>query len=155
MASVEGTKLFTGLYQGSAPRSVADLRAARVDLLVLCARELQPERETLRGIRYLRCPLDDNGSLSERHWQRAYSTATQVARAVRRGQRVLVTCMQGRNRSGLVDGIALHLLTGSSGCAAADYIRRRRPTALTNEAFARALCQRLPRARPPDQRPWA
>lgn len=135
--------MLPGLYQGSAPKSVDDLRAAGVDLLVLCARELQPTRENLRGIPYLRCPLDDNNMLSERHWDRAFTTALEVADAVERGALVLVTCIEGRNRSGLVNGIAIHLLTGAPGCEVADYIQQRRPTSLTNKAFRRALCRRL------------
>lgn len=143
MATVEGTKLLPGLYQGSAPKSVDDLRAAGVDLLVLCARELQPTRENLRGIPYLRCPLDDNGILRERQWDRAFATAFEVAEAVERGSLVLVTCIEGRNRSGLVNGITIHLLTGAPGCKVADYIQKRRPTSLSNKSFRRALCRRL------------
>lgn len=143
MAIVEGTKLVPGLYQGSAPLSVTDLQSAKVDLLVLCARENQPSRDMLRGVDYLRCPLDDNGELAERHWDRAYMAAVEVAQAVSDGKRVLVTCVQGRNRSGLVNGIALHMLTGVSGCDAARFIQQRRTTALTNQKFVEELCRRL------------
>jgi protein-tyrosine phosphatase len=142
--AVEASKLTDLLYQGSLPASAQAVKRAGFDALVLCAREGQPPDHALQGIPVLRCPLDDNGRLSERHWRRAHRCALTVARLVQQRRRVLVTCMQGRNRSGLVSGIALHLLTGHPGCDCARYIQVRRPTALTNEAFVAALCTRLP-----------
>lgn len=131
------------LYQGSLPRSANHVVRGGFDLLVLCAREHPPSVSASRELPIIVCPLDDDHVLPERQWRRAAACAREVALAVDRGFRVLVTCAQGRNRSGLVSGIALHLLTGHNGCDCAKYIQRRRPGALSNEAFVAALCKRL------------
>ncbi len=59
--------------------------------------------------------------------------------------RVLVTCMQGRNRSGLVSALMLIRL-GATADAAIRSIRRARVNALTNEQFV--LLLRSAQARP-------
>ena len=69
-----------------------------------------------------------------------------VARRVRSGERVLVTCAMGRNRSGLVSALALHFLTGISGAEAARLVKARRHNALTNRYFMAALFK-VPAAR--------
>ncbi|HXQ29257.1 MAG TPA: hypothetical protein VN848_08310 [Gemmatimonadales bacterium] len=99
------TYLLSGglLAQGSAPPP-----RIRVpfDVIVLAAEEYQhPE---LPGYTVLRVPLDDSGpppSSADRALIRA--SAREIARRVRAGQRVLVTCWQGRNRSGVLAGLAL------------------------------------------------
>lgn len=91
------------LAQGSAPPP-----RVRVpfDVIVLAATEYQ--RPHLPGYTLLRVPLDDSGpppSPADRALIRA--SAREIARRVRRGERVLVTCWQGRNRSGVLAGLAL------------------------------------------------
>jgi len=56
-----------------------------------------------------------------------------------RGERVLVTCWQGRNRSALVAALALYLLSGADGGGILRHIQGRRPGALTNPVFAHAV----------------
>lgn len=115
------------LAQGSAPP-----RGARLpfDVIVLAAQEYQP---SLPGHEVWYVPLDDGPppSRSQREWIGA--VAHEVARRVRRGQRVLVTCWQGRNRSGVIAGLALTEL-GVPGPQAAQLIRRLR-NGLTNPFF--------------------
>lgn len=139
VTQIDATKLLPGLYQGSAPESVTAVRAAGFDLLVLCAIELQLTSQQLRGMPYVRCPLVDNNQLSERQWIRACRAATQVAGAVRAGAKVLVTCAEGRNRSGLVCAIAICRTLDAPGKVVVRHIRSRRANALTNPAFVRAL----------------
>lgn len=97
------------LAQGSAPPSNAQLP---FDVIVLAAKEYQDQgpkaRVTLPGYEIIRAPLDDSGpppTLVEKAIIRR--SAREVAQRVRAGKRVLVTCIQGRNRSGVIAGLAL------------------------------------------------
>lgn len=90
------------LAQGAKPPTGARLP---FDTIVLAAIEYQPD---LPGYEVLRAYLDDSGpppTADERAQIRA--TAHAVAKRVRAGKRVLVTCVQGRNRSGVIAGLAL------------------------------------------------
>jgi protein-tyrosine phosphatase len=109
--------LGTRLAQGRAPPPNVRLP---FDTIVLAAMEYQPE---LPGYEVLRATLDDSGpppTANERAQIRA--VASRVARRVRAGRRVLVTCVQGRNRSGVISGLALVEL-GMSGEQAIHLIR--------------------------------
>ena len=91
------------LAQGSVPPP-----GARVpfDVIVLAAVEHQDV--PLPGYEVIRVPLDDSGpppSPADRALIR--ETAKRIARRVRAGKCVLVTCHQGRNRSGVLTGLAL------------------------------------------------
>ena len=71
------------------------------------------------------------------------SKAAKVAAAViykhlKEGKRVLCTCAQGRNRSGLANGFALRKF-GMTGDEAVRLIQEKRPTALTNELFCKMI----------------
>jgi protein-tyrosine phosphatase len=91
------------LAQGSAPPPGIRLP---FDVIVLAAEEYQHPR--LPGYEVLRVPLDDSGpppSVADRALIR--ESARRIARRVRAGKRVLVTCWQGRNRSGVLAGLAL------------------------------------------------
>jgi protein-tyrosine phosphatase len=117
------------LAQGGAPPRNVRLP---FDVIVLAAMEYQPE---LPG-RYevLRAPLNDSGpppTLAERSL--IHVTAHQIAQRVRARRRVLVTCWQGRNRSGVLAGLALVEL-GVPGPRAAQLIQRIR-NGLTNPYF--------------------
>ena len=73
-----------------------------------------------------------------------------VVTAVTRGRRVLVACAGGRNRSGLVLGLALRELLACSGAEALCLVRSRREDALTNATFAQHLAALPP---PPHRQP--
>jgi protein-tyrosine phosphatase len=115
------------LAQGSAPP-----RGVRLpfDAIVLAAMEYQPD---LPGHDVLRAPLDDGPPPTQGERALIRRSAHEVARRVRAGQRVLVTCWQGRNRSGVIAGLALVDL-GLPGSQAAQRIRRTR-NGLTNPYF--------------------
>ncbi len=88
------------LAQGSRPPVGVPLP---FDVIVLSAWEYQPE---MPGFEVMHVPLDDaNPSRADRTRIRAAAQA--VAWHVRAGRRVLVTCHQGRNRSGVIAGLAL------------------------------------------------
>lgn len=115
------------LAQGSAPPPNVSLP---FDVIVLAALEYQPE---MPGYEVLRVPLDDGPPPSPQTRAEIRAAAGEVARRVRAGQRVLVTCWQGRNRSGVISGLALVDL-GVPGTWAAHRIRRIR-NGLTNPHF--------------------
>lgn len=121
------------LWQGSAPTDAHDLSS--FDVVVLCAREYQP---TLSRVHVVRCPIDD-GELSAHELAVAWGAASCAADTIRRGGRVLVTCYLGRNRSGLVTALTLHLVTGESGAACVARVQKQRPDSLQNPSFVRAL----------------
>lgn len=81
----------------------------------------------------------------------AVGASNVAAQAYLEGQRVLVTCAAGLNRSGLVSALILHRVFGWSGEACIQKIRKQRKhprglQALRNADFTRSL-RRLP-ARP-------
>ncbi len=141
---LEATELLPELYQGPAPPPGNAVAAWGFDVLVLAAKEFQPPAAMYPGIHVIRARLDDSGMpMMQEEWQQAVRAGQKVADVVRRGGRVLVTCAMGRNRSGLVSGLAIHMLTGLPGAHVLAEIQRLRPGALTNQWFARAL-ERLP-----------
>ena len=122
------------LAQGSVPLDY-DLHG-RFDAVVLCAREHQDV--VVPGVEVIHAPMDD-ARPSRAEIQIAWNAAKRVAKRVRRGQRVLVTCAMGWNRSGLVTGLTLIML-GLSADAAVHVIRLARGSnALSNEYFVRVM----------------
>lgn len=107
------------------------------DVLVLCAEELQPPASAYPGVTVLHVPLDDADPTGD-EILRAVAAGKNVAARLRQGARVLVTCAQGRNRSGLVVGLALEELD-VPWATAVRRIRQNRENALTNRAFVRFL----------------
>jgi len=92
----------------------------------------------------LYAPNDDNPNRppTREELQIAVNAALIVADRVRAGVKTLVTCMQGRNRSGLVTALVLHILLGCSGDEAIWIVKGHRKGALMNPQFVRLL-QRL------------
>lgn len=141
---LDATKLLPLLYQGSLPPSAEAVRLNGFDVLVFCAKEVQPPAHALqvRGLKVLRCGIDDNGhDLPTDDEKLVQRTAREVEMRMSAGQKILVTCAQGRNRSGLVNALVIHrAMRGTkSGADVVRYIQSRRPNALTNEAFVRAI----------------
>jgi protein-tyrosine phosphatase len=137
---LDASRVAPGLYQGSAPKPGQVLP---FDLVVLCAEEYQlPQwREPFgRRTHVLRVPLDDSGrppTEDETRWAEAAGRIVAKARAV--GNRVLVTCWQGFNRSGLVMGHALVNLGVHPGQAIQAVKSARGPRALSNSWFRQLL----------------
>jgi len=128
-----------GLYQGSYPPHGDAVRRAGFDVLCLCAEEHQPNAAAYPGVEVLRVRLDD-GRFRPGDKRNASMVAREVARRVRRGKSCLVTCAAGRNRSGLVVALAMHLLDQSvSPDAIIARIKARRADALTNPWFNDAI----------------
>lgn len=110
-----------------------------VDMIVLCAAEYQPRSFPHFQKTIVHCPLiDDALDPTQRTW--AIGAGHKVAVALRAQQRVLVTCMQGRNRSALVAALALGQITRASSQQIVELIREKRmQTCLTNPHFVEYL----------------
>lgn len=106
MTDLNYNEIYPNLYQGGEPA----LELGYIfDYIVFCAEEIQPyEHEFLPAVS-LFCPFDDNGVTkpSPSELIEIYETADRVAELVQDGNKVLVTCAAGINRSGLVTALAL------------------------------------------------
>lgn len=130
------------LWVGGAPPLDRDL--PDFDVLFLCASEIQPPAVAFSR-ELVRVPLRDD-VLTPYELKRAIIGGTQVAEALRRGQRVLVTCHQGRNRSALVAGLGIGLVTRMTTPQIVRLMRERRhPAALGNAHFVDVLQRALKR----------
>lgn len=130
------------LHQGSRPPPGRHARDAGFDVVVLTAKTYQPAAELFPGVQVLRCPMDDQETGASLAAVDARACAKVVAELVKRGNNVLVTCEEGRNRSGLVAGLSLVYL-GAIPARAVMAVRERRraPTgpALSNSAFVKEI----------------
>jgi hypothetical protein len=123
------------LWVGAQPPFDRDL--PEFDVLVLCARELQPDQVAFHG-RLMRCPLPDS-VLTTQELHQALLTAKAIAEALIARRRVLVTCAAGINRSPLVASLALARVTRMSADELVRVMRSRRPRALYNPHFVEIL----------------
>jgi protein-tyrosine phosphatase len=140
---LDASNIARRLWVGSVPPF--DRVLPEFDLLVLCAREIQPPEIAFRGT-VLRCPIPD-AVLAPRELSRTLVTGRSVATALLGGRRVLVTCAAGRNRSALVAGLALGLATTMPPPDIVALIRQRRSTdCLSNPFFVDVLNRYLPTA---------
>ncbi len=133
----------TGRILQGGIRDVGTANPHHVDVIVLCAEELQFEKgdpflDEFEEI--IRAPNDD-AVLTRQQLAIAVSAAHKVVEHFKRGKTILVTCAQGRNRSGLVNAMALHMITGRPGKECIAIIQKCRENALTNPWFNRFLDQ--------------
>jgi len=129
------------LYQGSFPDPAKRIERAGFQTLVLTAAELQPDARAYgSAVEVLRCRLADNPEGPTRYeWNAILTVAAAIDRRLRGGRRILVTCAQGRNRSGIVMAVVLHRLYNWSGEKCVRWIQSRRQDSLTNPGFVAAL----------------
>lgn len=153
---IDATLIHGLLYQGGWPSPGHGLMRAGFKTLVLCAREFQPPFEFpdgmgmlvgLRaqnpypGVKVIYAPNDDNPFEPPKREDLAVAVkaAREVADGLKDGRKTLVTCWAGRNRSGLVSSLALHLLLGIPGEKAVAMVKRARKPSLTNGQFVEVL----------------
>ena len=144
-ASINADRIVPRLWQGANPPQGVTLKNAGVQLLVLCAEELQYPDSAFPGVLVLRAPMQDSRSVPV---ETAMLAAEQVARAWKEGLRCLVCCHMGLNRSGLVTALTLWRATGASGRRCAAMVREKRYGALSNPWFSAYLDTLLPRGLP-------
>jgi len=138
---LDASNVATRLWVGGRPPFDRDLPA--FDLLVLCAQELQPATVSFHG-RVLRCPIPD-GALDHQELRRVVLTAKDVGDALLTGQRVLVTCAMGLNRSALVAALALARATKMTAAEIIGRIRQRRNANALCNAHFQEIIKRLVR----------
>ena len=142
--ALDASNITKRLWIGSAPPTD---RPLPFDAVAFCAAEVQPERVGVRTV--IRAALPDS-ALTSHEIRRALTAAQFVARELAGGRRVLVTCYAGLNRSSLVAGLALGMVTRMTPTQVVELIRARRsPNALHNQHFVEYLKQfsRSPAAR--------
>lgn len=137
--------------QGDVNAALAAIEGGTFDLVILCAAQLE---EMFRALpprshpEIVYASFLDELSLNRRQLRLATEAAGKAARAYRAGKRVLITCAAGRNRSGLVTALAMHLTTGCGGRIACDIIRARR-FAASGPALSNTTYTKFLRAIPP------
>src|SRR5277367_218130 len=141
---IEASEITSGLWQGSVPPQGRTLARSGFHVVVLCAAEHQPGAENFPNVDVARIDLIDDGTpLTQAHFDKALFLSAHLCRAIRRGRNVLVTCMQGRNRSGLISSLTLARMTGCDGRTATRAVQERRISpfgpALTNAQYCKAL----------------
>ena len=86
------------------------------------------------GVKVFHAPFDDSESLTTGELFHVNRATGYVAEALKKNERVLVTCFAGKNRSGLVCGKALVALN-QDPVKVVHLIQSKRPNALHNEFF--------------------
>lgn len=132
------SQIYENLWMGNAP-CIGDRIERYFNALILCADEYQPHHKLFgNNIQVINAPLfDDYSYMSKSDMITAVRAGGCVARLLREGKTVLVTCIAGRNRSGLVCVIAL--CAGPSKMVPEEAIaivrQARGPEALQNPQF--------------------
>lgn len=134
---LEYSHVIGNLFQGSAPPPGPDV-GRKFDALVLMATEYQPSKRDFPGVEVYSAPIYD-AKPSGHEVQAAYKAAQWVASRLKSGKRVLVTCMAGLNRSGMVSAMALVLTGYPPKNAIAAVKGARGPHALSNGHFANII----------------
>lgn len=149
-------EIYPGLWQGGWPPPGDWLNRRGFSTLVLCAVEYQPPtvvppqvanivglraRDPWPGIEVVYAPNDDDifTPPPREVLHDALRAARIVATRLAQKRKVLVTCWQGKNRSGLVSAMALFLHLGISGQEATRIVQRKRAGALRNPVFVSLL----------------
>lgn len=146
----DATVVSPRLWIGAKPP--LDKEIPKVDVLVLCAAEIQPDALAFKGT-VVRCPIPDGG-LDGKQIRLVMQTAVAVAKAIIAGKRVLVTCHLGLNRSALVVALALYQLTTMDAAQIVEHIRRHRSmSALSNTHFVTIIERVVGDGRPKVRRP--
>ena len=133
------SEVIPGLYVGSKP---SPGKHDGIDVIVLAAVEYQPPAHLFPGTEVIHAPLDDAPGRHVREDEITIATkaADRVARILRAGRSVLVTCALGLNRSSLVAALAMHDVYGMSAAEIVTRLRRARGRwALSNQNFEKLL----------------
>jgi hypothetical protein len=154
-------RLFMGPYPPAGPYvaragfSTLILAAKRSEYRVLYGlRKEDPVELAFPGVPVIFvADLDDDYSspLTDQEFMRAQAAANAVVRTIRNQENALVTCVMGRNRSGLIVALALRQLGQWTGHQAVARVRLKRITRATNvlenPQFA-GILEKLPQPSP-------
>lgn len=143
ISSPDGLK--GSIYQGSMPSVGKVVAECGFDVLVLAADENQDLNGEYEDIEVIAAPGEDirGWPVDPEHTKIWEDASHIVADRVRAGKRVLITCMAGLNRSGMVTALTMHKLTGWDAEKIIWWIQGRRSAALFNKDFQRHLLETL------------
>jgi protein-tyrosine phosphatase len=133
------SEIVPNLFVGSKP---SPGRHEGIDTIVLAAIEYQLPADQFPGTEVIHVPLDDAPSrlMHEDEIVGATKAAARVARRLRSGRKVLVTCAMGLNRSALVAALAIYDVYSMSADEIIARLRRARGVwALSNPNFEKLL----------------
>lgn len=133
------SEIVPNLFVGSKP---SHGRHEGIDTIVLAAMEYQPHADRFPGAEVIHVPLDDAPSrpMHETEIVDATKVAARVARRLRAGRRVLVTCQMGLNRSALIAALAMHDVYGMNADEIITRLRRARGMwSMSNPNFEKLL----------------
>lgn len=100
----DATQIVSGLWQGGKPAP----GSYKLDLIVFAAVEYQPPADQFPDVTTLYVPLEDSlQGLSLKSLHQAKTTAQILATHITYDHSVLVTCLQGLNRSGFIVALTL------------------------------------------------
>lgn len=123
------------VWHGGCPVDFDWVRQTGIDVVVdLADADSVAPADDVEHLTYLKCPLVDGSELPQPTL--TLGLARLVADLVRDGQRVLVHCTFGRNRSGLLATLVVRELLGLSGADALAHVQAHRDGAVNNEDFA-------------------
>ena len=126
------------LYQSGAPEDVGEwqpVQALKIDVVLDLFGTLDPGVPTApNSILYIFWPIEDHPQLPD--VQVMTILVDTIVRLIGAGHKVLVHCHKGKSRSGMINALVAMQLLGISGADAVDLVRRQRPGALGNQAFA-------------------
>ena len=142
-AAKDGSK--GSVWQGSMPTVGTCVKDCGFDVLVLAAWENQDLTGEYEGVEVINAPGEDvkQWPVEEEHIKNWKEAAQIVTERVRAGKKVLVTCLAGLNRSGMVTALSIHELTGWDAEKIIWLVKGCRSAALFNKDFQRYLLENL------------
>lgn len=108
------------------------LRAEGISTVICTLHRDDPDLRQQRGLEYIVMPVPDGKEVPELQYHAAVEI---VLERLQVNRRVLVHCLAGRNRSGLICGLVIRQIRGVTGKKALTLLRIVRPTALVNPVF--------------------
>lgn len=142
MSALDFHWIVPNLAQGSYPEPPKSA-FEHFDVVVFAAEELQPRFKAPQGCYLFKVPLDDDPyrPLPVEVQKILVDVAQRVGAFLTQGHKILVTCAQGRNRSGIITALVLMNCFGMSGKEAIRTVRRKRRghDALANPMFEQFL----------------
>ena len=135
----EANLVYGRLWMGDAP-PIGFSIGLKFDVLVLAAMEYQPA-QLFNDVEVVQAPMDDLPTpIRSSMFDIALHASHTIAGALADGKTVLVTCLAGLNRSGLISAMSLMEAYGMSADDAILKVREARgPNALCNHSFTRFL----------------
>jgi protein-tyrosine phosphatase len=145
LSQLDAAQVAPNLWIGAAPPQGDLLGEIGFDALVLCANNWQPASSQYPGVEVHHAPFRDAPDVTKKELKTALRAAEWAAERLTQGKTVLVTCMAGLNRSGLVTALSLSMAAGFDPATCGELVRSARgPDALHNPSFVDALNRARP-----------